>query len=135
MAPELRIDSAGIGDWHIGDPPYGPAIEAAALRGYDLTPLRARQVTPNDFYVFDLILAMDASNIANLESIQPSDSTADLSLFLEFAPETREIAVPDPYYTRDFDGALDLIEMASKGLISYLSDHPRQNTSAVSPKL
>ena len=120
-APPLPLDSAGTGDWHVGKAPYGPAIEAAALRNYDLTPLRARQVRAQDFDDFDLILAMDEDNLADLKRMQPNSARAELRLFLDFAPETGQTAVPDPYFTRDFEGALDLIERASDGLIASLA--------------
>ncbi|MEM9318989.1 MAG: low molecular weight protein-tyrosine-phosphatase [Pseudomonadota bacterium] len=105
--PGAEIESAGTGSWHLGDPPYPPAIEAAACRGYDLSALRARQVRASDFTAFDLILAMDAKNLANLRAMAPSDATANVELFLSHSGGGD---VPDPYYTRDFDGALDLIE-------------------------
>jgi protein-tyrosine phosphatase len=108
--PRARIDSAGTGSWHIGNPPYGPAIAAAAERGHDLSPQRARQVTAEDFHRFDLILAMDRQNLADLRALAPLDATAELTLFLD---PIGGGDVPDPYYTRDFDGALDLIERAA----------------------
>ena len=120
-APHLQIDSAGTGDWHVGKAPYGPAIEAAALRYSDRLPLRARQVRAQDFDDFDLILAMDEDNLADLKRMQPNSARAELRLFLDFAPETGQTAVPDPYFTRDFEGALDLIERASDGLIASLA--------------
>ena len=120
MAPHLTIDSAGTSDWHIGDPPYGPAIIAAARRGYDLVPLRARQVSGADFGTFDQILAMDSANLDALERLCPENASATLGLFLDYAPQTGQSEVPDPYYTRDFDGALNLIEQAAKGLIASL---------------
>ncbi|MEK6217053.1 MAG: low molecular weight phosphotyrosine protein phosphatase [Boseongicola sp.] len=120
MAPHLEIDSAGTSDWHIGNPPYRPAIEAAALRGYDLSALRARQVCADDFTDFGLILAMDSANLAELDQICPEHATATRRLFLEYARESGQTEVPDPYYTRDFDGGLDLIEKASRGLIASL---------------
>lgn len=118
----LEIDSAGTGDWHVGDPPYGPMQRAAQARGYDLSSLRARQVSPADFGRFDLILAMDESNLANLEAIRPEDARAELRLFTDYAPKAGAIEVPDPYYTRDFDGALDLIEIAARGLLDQLGE-------------
>ncbi|WP_093974560.1 low molecular weight protein-tyrosine-phosphatase [Boseongicola aestuarii] len=120
-APHLKIDSAGTAGWHIGKPPYGPAIAAAALRNYDLSSLSARQVHSQDFQDFDLILAMDEDNLADLKRIQPEKAHATLRLFLDYAPETGQTAVPDPYFTRDFEGALDLIERASDGLIASLA--------------
>lgn len=110
--PNVEVDSAGTSDWHIGDPPYGPAVTAGAARGYDLAPLRARQVTVQDFHDFDLILAMDEKNLADLEAMRPTAARAEVKLLMDYAPDTGVREVPDPYYTRDFDGALDLIEAA-----------------------
>lgn len=119
---DLQLDSAGTGDWHAGEPPYGPMQRAARARGYDLSALRARQVTAEDFRRFDLILAMDRANLADLRALRPGDATAALRLFTETTPGTAGGAdVPDPYFTRDFDGALDLIETAARGLLDQLS--------------
>lgn len=107
--PDAQIDSAGTGDWHIGKAPYGPAIKAAAARGYDLTALRARQVSQADFGRFDLILAMDEQNLNDLRAMAPE--AANIHLFREHSGGG---GVPDPYFTDDFDGALDLIEEAAR---------------------
>ncbi|MDJ0825663.1 MAG: low molecular weight protein-tyrosine-phosphatase [Rhodobacter sp.] len=117
---DLRVDSAGLGSWHLGDPPYGPAIRAAAARGYDLSGQRARQVRSDDFDRFDLILGMDADNIAGLEHVRPPGNATPVRLFLDYAPETGVSEVPDPYYTGDFEKALDLVEAAARGLIKTL---------------
>jgi protein-tyrosine phosphatase len=120
--PGLRIDSAGTGDWHVGDAPYGPAITAAAARGYDLSGLRARQVTPADFDRFDLVLAMDEANLADLRALaeQRRGGAKPGNLHL-FRAHSGGGAVPDPYYTRDFDGALDLIEAGARAWAARLS--------------
>ena len=118
MAPDWDVDSAGTSDWHIGDPPYAPAIAARQSRGYDLSPLRARQVEVSDFQRFDLILAMDGSNLATLEAMRPAGARAQLALFMDAAPEEAGTDVPDPYYTRDFEGALDMIERAAEALVA-----------------
>ena len=114
--PGVRIDSAGTGNWHVGKPPYPPAIEAAEARGYDLTALRARQVVQADFEAFDLVLAMDAQNLADLREITPEAD--NIALFRE---PLGGGPVPDPYYTGDFDGALDLIEEAAQAWAHRLS--------------
>ena len=120
MAPELHIDSAGTGDWHIGNPPYGPAIDAARARDYDLTALRARQFLPEDFNDFDLIVAMDRANKAAIETLRPQGSETPVRLMLDFAPKAGLSDVPDPYFTGGFDETLDLIETASRGLLASL---------------
>jgi protein-tyrosine phosphatase len=103
---DWTIDSAGTGAWHVGSKPDSRMIAAARHRGIDLSPLRARQALPEDFYRFDHIFAMDHSNHADLADIRPEDATATLDLFLENAQ------IPDPYYGGDdgFDQVLDMLE-------------------------
>ena len=117
----LEIDSAGTGDWHVGAAPYGPMQDAARARGYDLSGLRARQVSRADFDRFDLILAMDADNRAHLARMAPDGAHARLAMFTDYLPGGGADAVPDPYHTRDFDGALDLVERAAEGLLDALA--------------
>lgn len=116
LLPGLEVDSAGTSDWHVGEPPYGPMQRAARARGIDLSALRARQFVAEDFHRFDLILAMDDSNLAAIEALRPAAAAAEMRRFTDYAPQTGADHVPDPYYTRDFDGALDLIEVAAQGL-------------------
>ena len=117
---DLEIDSAGIENWHQGKPPYGPMQEVAHPRGYQMSDLRARQVHPQDFHEFDLIIGMDDQNIADLIALQPGGAKAKIARFTDFAPASGTDHVPDPYYTRDFDGALDLIETCATGLVAHL---------------
>ena len=123
-APELRIeiDSAGTADYHIGEPPDSRAQRAALRRGIDLSAMRARQIAPEDFTRFDLILAMDCANLRDLESMRPHPGPAKARLFLEFARDRGRLEVPDPYYgdARGFEEVLDLCEAASRGLIAEL---------------
>lgn len=116
-----EIDSAGTSNWHIGHPPYGPMIGAAGARGCDLSNLRARQFTRKDFTDFDLIIAMDDDNVADIERLRPKGNETPVRLFLDYAPETGVKEVPDPYFTRDFETTLDLIDAASSGLLNSLN--------------
>jgi protein-tyrosine phosphatase len=123
-APELRIevDSAGTGDYHIGDPPDLRSQRAAERRGIDLSNLRARQIEAADFTRFDLILAMDRQNLRALEAMRPSGSKVRPELFLEFAGQPGPVEVPDPYMgdSADFERVLDLISAACSRLIAVL---------------
>jgi protein-tyrosine phosphatase len=125
-APGLiaRVDSAGTADYHVGDPPDRRSQRHAAQRGYDLSALRARQVTPADFTQFDLLLAMDEDNLDGLRRVAPRDRCDRAQLFLEYARHAPERAVPDPYYggERDFEIVLDLAESASRGLLARLRE-------------
>lgn len=106
LHPDWTVDSAGTSDWHIGSPPYGPMQQAARARGLDLSGQRARQVTSRDFGTFDRVIAMDASVLADLHAM-PDGARAEL---FGAACGLGDIDVPDPYYTRDFDGCLTMIE-------------------------
>ncbi|MEM1361535.1 MAG: low molecular weight protein-tyrosine-phosphatase [Pseudomonadota bacterium] len=116
LAPMLDLDSAGTGDWHLGEPPYRPMQRAAKARGYDLSGLRARQVCPEDFTLFDRVYAMDTANLRDLEALRPAGSPARLERLLDLLPDQPIRDVPDPYYTRDFDQTLDLVEVACQAL-------------------
>ncbi|QAX29034.1 low molecular weight protein-tyrosine-phosphatase [Leisingera sp. NJS204] len=120
LCPDVETDSAGTASYHAGEPPYGPMQVAAQARGLDISDLRARQFRRGDFEDFDLIIAMDASNLENIEALRPVGNETPVRLFTDYAPETGAGHVPDPYYTRDFDGCLDLIEAAAKGLKAVL---------------
>ena len=120
----LEIDSAGTADYHIGAPPDPRSQRAALKRGIDISALKARQVTADDFARFDLILAMDAENLRELQAMRPRNSRAAVKLFLEYAPDAAQLEVPDPYY-RDaaaFEEVLDLTTAASRGLLAALQE-------------
>ncbi|VVP17105.1 low molecular weight protein-tyrosine-phosphatase [Pseudomonas fluorescens] len=121
LADHIEVASAGTGDWHVGKAPDKRSQAAAKLRGYDLSAQRAQQVTRADFATYDLILAMDHSNLRHLKALQPAKGKAELDLFLRrFQSELDE--VPDPYYDGDqgFEQVLDLIERASDLLVIEL---------------
>ncbi len=117
LAPDLTLDSAGTGGWHVGDPPYGPMQAAARGRGIDLSGLRARQFSAADFDAFDLIVAMDAQNLQDIEDLRPAGHPTPVRM-LDAAD------VPDPYYTRDFEGCLDIVEAACVRLRADISAAP-----------
>lgn len=117
----IHIDSAGTAAYHVGNPPDSRSSEFARKRGYDLSPLRARQAIESDFYEFDYILAMDESNLINLRALEPENYAGHLGLFLDFTAMS-ESEVPDPYYGGDagFEHVLDLVESASLGLLERI---------------
>ena len=119
MQHRLRIDSAGIGDWHVGQPPDHRAIVHARRRGYDLSSLRARQVVLEDFVRFDWILAMDLHNLRDLKALRPVSYAGHLGLFLDLVPDAGLREVPDPYFggAEGFETVLELCERASEALL------------------
>ena len=121
LASQIHIDSAGTGDWHLGKQPDPRTLLAGRQRGYDLSHLRARQVKAADFDLFDYILAMDGTNLMNLQQLQPPHFTGRLSLFLPFGQGSIE-EVPDPYAggSEGFEEVLDMVELAAEGLLAHL---------------
>ena len=122
LLDQLKIDSAGIGDWHVGQPPDDRAIVHARRRGYDLSELRARQVTRDDFAYFRWILAMDRRNLRALEALKPDSYEGHLCLFLDLAPHLGVREVPDPYFgaADGFETVLELTERASEALLERI---------------
>jgi len=123
-APQLpvRIDSAGTHRYHIGAPPDSRSQAAARRRGLDLSPLRARELVPADFAVYDYILVMDQRNLADARAIAPPVGQERLGLLLDYAPEQPLREMPDPYYgtAEDFERVLDLSVAAARGLLAHL---------------
>ena len=95
---DVRVDSAGTGDWHVGHAPDPRARGIAAEHGVDISAHRARQVTPQDFYRYSDIVALDLQNLADLQTLRPPDATATLSLLLDYVSGREGQAVADPYY-------------------------------------
>ncbi len=122
LADRIAIDSAGTGDWHVGEPPDSRAQAAARTRGYDLSALRARQVSAADFERFDLLLAMDEANLAELRRRCPPAHRDKVRLLMEFAPGVAETEVADPYFggEQGFEQVLDQVERACAGLLDTL---------------
>jgi len=120
LADQVSVDSAGTAAWHIGKSPDQRSARHAALRGYDLSPLRARQAVADDFYQFDYVLAMDKENLLNLQQICPAAPVEPRLLLADFAQSFNQLEVPDPYYGGDagFEQVLDLVEDACQGLLA-----------------
>lgn len=115
----VLIDSAGIGDWHVGEPPDPRAIAHAHRRGYDLSSLRARQVRREDFSRFAWILAMDIAILRDLVALRPSGHAGHVELLLDLVPGVAMREIPDPYFggPEGFEKVLDLTERASAALL------------------
>ena len=116
----VHIDSAGTGDWNLGNPPDLRAQAVARANGHEIAHLRARLVTPSDFHRFDHIVAMDSSNLANLEAMRPRDSRARLSRLLDHAPGEGTADVPDPYYG-EADGFAETYRLVRAGAQALLA--------------
>lgn len=123
LADRIDVDSAGTGDWHVGEAPDSRAQAAARTRGYDLSALRARQVSGADFERFDLLLAMDDANLAELRRRCPAEHRGKVRLLMDFAPGATVSEVADPYFggAQGFEQVLDQCEAACRGLLDTLN--------------
>ncbi len=139
LGARVTVDSAGLGGWHVGEPPDPRAVDSARRRGYDLSAQRARRFGPADFDDFALIVGMDRGHVAQLRARRPpgaagrvggaagkiGGAAGEVRLFLEFlAADDPDFGddVPDPYYggRADYELSLDLIERGLPGLIETL---------------
>jgi protein-tyrosine phosphatase len=125
LEDSIELDSAGTGSWHEGSPPDARATAAASARGIKLGGL-ARQVGKDDFDDFDLILAMDRSNMRELLKLAPDEKArARIRMLREFDPASsgsEDLDVPDPYYgaAGGFQEVLDLVHAACAGLLAQI---------------
>jgi protein-tyrosine phosphatase len=119
----IEVESAGMGDWHVGHPPDRRATEAGRRRGVTLEG-SARQVRPDDFEHFDLLLAMDRDNLRELRALAPDAEAAEkVRMLRSFDPAASgDLDVPDPYYggAQGFETVLDQVEAACRGLLDTL---------------
>jgi protein-tyrosine phosphatase len=118
----IHVDSAGTGDWHVGEAPDERAQRAGLRRGYDLAPLRGRQIGAADFEHFDLVVAMDEANVTALRQVAPPAARDKIHLLMEFAPQLETRVVADPYFGGEagFETVLDQCEAACEGLLAAL---------------
>ena len=122
LEDEVFVDSAGTGAWHVGEPPDERALSAASLRGVDISSQRARCIDPEDCQNFDYIVTMDEENYRAVAGL--CRGSAVVRPFLDFATDSPETAVPDPYYggPDGFEHVLDLVEEASEGLLEDIRE-------------
>ena len=123
LESRFSLDSCGTGPWHVGNPPDRRSIAIARSHGIDLTDQRARKLRRNDFIDFDLILAMDRSNLSDLKAMRPDSSVSEVALYLDYCGLSDALGfdeVPDPYFggSDGFEAAYQMISKASDILLS-----------------
>ena len=122
----FEVDSAGTGDWHVGNLPDRRMRATALSRGIELTS-RSRQIEENDLYEFDQILVMDKDNLDAVKSLAKDRNNtvnSKIKLILSYSKNSQLDEVPDPYYggQNGFNKVLDLLDDAMDGLIDSLID-------------
>lgn len=101
----INIDSAGTGDWHVGEAPCNNSVKVAKQNGIDISAYRARKITKEDFKQFDLVVALDENNYNDLQSM----GATNLVKLGEFGYDGAD--VPDPYFFNGFEGFLEVYKM------------------------
>jgi protein-tyrosine phosphatase len=117
------IDSAAIGNWHVGDSPDSRMVRVAYEKGVNLADLRARQIQKKDFEEFDYVVAMDYDRYIDLSYMKPKDSKSKLILFLQ-PLRLEDQNVPDPYYGnhQDFVNCFNLIYEGMDAFVKALKE-------------
>ena len=115
----VDVDSAGLDDFHVGEAPDVRSQRAAIRKGYDISGIKARQLSRRDFEKYDYILAMDKTHFRSLTQRCPPQYTSKIRMFLSYAPDVVAEDVPDPYYGGEngFENVLHMIEQGCKGLL------------------
>ena len=122
LSEHILTDSAGTHGYHVGSPPDVRAQRSAARRGYDLSGIRSRRISHDDYRRFNYVLAMDRSNLQDLHDLSPPGERARIELLMDYAPEYPAREVPDPYYggADGFEVVLDMVEAAGQGLLEAI---------------
>ncbi|PSW16949.1 low molecular weight phosphotyrosine protein phosphatase [Photobacterium sanctipauli] len=118
----VTVDSAGTIGYHQGEQPDPRSMAAGEARGYSFDGIRSRKITADDFEHFDLILAADHANLADMQAICPDEYQHKLKLFLSYGNNPDFEEIPDPYYggSNGFELVLDLIEEASDAVLDSI---------------
>ena len=114
---DIEVDSAGTGDWHIGEHPCANSIKVAKMHGIDISKHRARRITREDLHRFDLVIALDSKNYADLRAM----GAKNLYKLGDFGYNGED--VPDPYFFNGFEGfekVYTMIEACVKELLSVI---------------
>jgi len=119
---DITVDSAGIISYHRNELPHKGTLNILREHGISASGIKSRPVEDSDFYNFDLIIAMDFDNIANLNKIKPKNTTAQIKLLSGFVGDDWE-EVPDPWYTGDFNLVYQMIEKAMNNILNELNKY------------
>jgi len=114
----IEADSAGTGEWHIGEQPHHGTRRVLRERGIDYAH-SARQIALADFARFDYIIALDRGHLLELRQLG-KQTGAKIALLMEYAPAAGVLDVPDPYYTGEFGEVYEMVEQACRGLLEHI---------------
>ncbi len=120
LEKKIQVDSAGTGDWHVGQPPHHGTLQILEKYSISAEGLRARQIHKKDLDEFDYIIAMDSDNKRNIELLKTVYPKAKIEVLLDFVPDIQVKNVPDPYYTGNFEEVFDLVKQGCENLLEHI---------------
>jgi protein-tyrosine phosphatase len=132
LAGQVVLDSVGTGNWHSGEPPDPRAIATAARHGVDISGLRARQLSRDDFSRHDWLLCADRNNLRDVRARGPSEAHSRCALLLDWAGMAADSDVPDPYTggEAEFEAVWTMLDRAAQGMVARLGNELRARESA-----
>ena len=121
LADQIEVDSAGTGDWHIGDPPHEGTLQILKTNGIE-HPMQARQIVASDLDEFDYLIVMDDKNERDVRAVAANGTAgrAHIARLLDYLPEANDKNVPDPYFTGDFDAVYQMVRAACDNLLEEI---------------
>ncbi|WP_217589789.1 low molecular weight protein-tyrosine-phosphatase [Lentibacillus saliphilus] len=122
LAEQVVVDSAGTGDWHIGESPHKGTRHILDQHNMSYEGMQARVFAESDWEQFDYVIAMDAKNIADLEQLRSALQNVFVARLMDFVKTPKKHDIPDPYFTGDFNETFELIHEGCTGLIRHIKD-------------
>lgn len=117
---KIEVDSAGTGDWHVGDPPHKGTQMKLEEYKIDYSFIRARQLNRSDLHHFHYVIAMDEKNLNDIGVIAGKNPTAYIARLMDFVGDESIVDVPDPYFTGNFDLTYELVKEGSEQLLNFI---------------
>lgn len=117
---KIEVDSAGTGNWHVGNPPHEGTSTLLKEKGISTEGMKARQIVQEDGEKFDYIIAMDSQNLKDLRKVIAEKEGSVVTLFLDLVENAPFKDVPDPYFTGNFDEVYDLVTQGCEALLERI---------------
>lgn len=117
---KIEVDSAGTGNWHVGNPPHEGTSTLLKEKGISTEGMKARQIVQEDGEKFDYIIAMDSQNLKDLRNVIIEKEGSVVTLFLDLVENAPFKDVPDPYFTGNFDEVYDLVTQGCEALLERI---------------
>lgn len=125
---DFVIDSAGLGDWHVGSVPHKGTRKKLDELAISYQGQRARQVVPEDFATFDYMIVMDQQNLDDLSRFDYNTEDVIVKKLMDFVIDAKEENIPDPYFTKNFDYTYELVKEGCEQLFHDIMKHNKENT-------